>query len=271
MVEKLLSHVNYWFLHRITINQFQSKVWKLIIFLLIIKISPLCRGPDWTGPSELRCFRLICLISVEVLFIIFSNLARPAHPFSVFCPDPDWPPMIDADKKLPCTSCQSCIDFIVAPTAHRQHQANYQGGWKVISRAAYLLVQTSPGPGFQKIIILCWTVAIFLLNTSGEGLAGELSGIAAYFLDLFLFAPVSIPKFGYFVNILTLFDSLMVYTECILCFHQPIIDCKLNGRNERRSEPFFLSVTKYLTNPMQRLLRRLYISYYGLLRNFSLV
>ena len=229
-------------------------------------------GLDWTQWTEMFSFDLSDL-SWSIIYHLLKS-------------GPTCPPLLCILSRSRLTSHDWCrqkaplhllpILYWLYSGAHRPPPTpgklpGRRPGWKVISRAAYLLVQTSPGPGFQKIIILCWTVAIFLLNTSGEGLAGELSGIAAYFLDLFLFAPVSIPKFGYFVNILTLFDSLMVYTECILCFHQPIIDCKLNGRNERRSEPFFLSVTKYLTNPMQRLLRRLYISYYGLLRNFSLV
>ena len=172
---------------------------------------------DWTGLTQwTEMFSLdLSDLTVAVLFIIASNLARPAHPFSVF--GSDWPHMIDAHKNLLFT-CQSCIDFIVASTLGKL--PGREGGsraWKLYRKPLIYWSRST----VQYFIKLLYCVGQSPLSYSIQVAKGWLASfLVSQIIFQICFSFLRwIPEFGYFVNILTLFDSLMVYTECILCFH----------------------------------------------------
>ena len=198
---------------------------------------------------------------------IWPDLPTPA----LYFVQTDLPTSHDWCGQKPLCTCQSCIDFRLPPTLHTDC-SDYQGGSPAWKPHHKLLISWSRSSISQHYYIVLDSRHA---TNSISVVKGWLSSWLVSWLIVSRYVSLSSCEYSRVWIFCQYFDTFRqfdgVYWVYTVFPSHPIIDCKLNGRNERRSEPFFPSVTKYLTNPMQRLLRRLYISYYGLLRNFSLV
>ena len=159
-----------------------------------------------TLSSGLRCFGLICLIWAG--HYLSSSLGPT---FSVFCPD--WPHMIDAEKNPPRH----------LPILY------WLRHWPTTRGFTGIFYFSSPGDQSLENYIIKWlslgSRAIFynimMVSDTSLSIAIQLARRRRPVYGLFQGVFPPIPEFGYFVNILTLLDSLMVYKHRSRVYFQP--------------------------------------------------
>ena len=171
---------------------------------------------DWTGLTQwTEMFSLdLSDLTVAVLFIIASNLAPTCPPLLCIwfrLTSHDWCPQ-KPPLHLP-------ILYWLYSGVHTG-QITREGGsraWKLYRKPLIYWSRST----VQYFIKLLYCVGQSPLSYSIQVAKGWLTSfLVSQIIFQICFSFLRwIPEFGYFVNILTLFDSLMVYTECILCFH----------------------------------------------------